>query len=301
MKKLFLFLLISVSFSYSAVSQTIEYFSNSSYWRMRSICTYGFPCVLINEYGNFVSGDTVVNSIAYNKISTYSVSRAEWQGPEPQNPNCFNADTSLSLNCLVRQDGKKVFVKYGLSEEALMYDYDLQVNDTLPSTSIHPQTDLVVVGVDSILINGEYRKSFQIEGSAQFTLIEGIGTNFGLLESVLPMLECGYNFFCYWENGIPVYFNGDTQVCNQVVGIQNNPSSDLQLFPNPVEGLFYIDGAKKLLSIADFSGRNIQQYSSMGLLNGKLQIDFSGMSSGLYFVTFIDTQGNLNTLKVVKR
>jgi hypothetical protein len=282
-------------------SQQVNYFSNDSYWRMQSICNYGFPCVLINEYGNYISGDTVVNDISYKKLVTYNISRTEWQSGEPQNPNCFIADTSLFLNCLIRQVDDKVFVKYGLSDETLMYDYDLQINDILPSTSVHPQTDLVVTAIDSILIQGEYRKTFQIEGSAQFTLIEGIGTNFGFLESVLPTLECSYSFLCYWENGAPVYINLDSQACNQVVGLKDLPETTLKIYPNPSENFATILGAKKILSIVDFSGKNLVNYASSNDLNGTIHLNLSLFDSGIYLIRCLMQNGREASIKVVRR
>lgn len=301
MRKIFLFITAFIAFNICAISQSIDYFSNNSYWRMQSICNYGFPCVLVNEYGNFVSGDTIVNDITYQKLITYNVSRTEWQSAEPQNPNCFTADTSSFLNCLIRQADKKVFVKYGLSDETLMYDFDLQINDFLPSTSVHPQTDLVVVATDSVLIQNEYRKTFQIEGSAQFTLIEGIGTNFGLIESVFPTLECSYSFFCYWENGTPVYLNSETQDCNQVVGIQDFEFNSTVVYPNPFEKFIYLRGKINNLSIMDYSGRRIEKYFKANQSNEIVQLDLTELQSGIYFIRYLDNNGTPNFHRVIKR
>jgi hypothetical protein len=288
-------------FLFQTKAQQVNYFENSSYWRMQATCPYGFPCVLINSYGNYISGDTLVGDVTYKKVLTYSQTTFQWQSSEPENPSCFGADTSLNFNCLIRQEGKKVYVKYPSSDEALMYDFDLALNDTLPSTSVHPQTDLVVTGVDSTLVNGEFRKTFQIEGSAVFTLIEGIGTNFGLLESVFPMLECSYSFLCYWENGIPVYENNDFQVCDQVLNNQDLQSSKIELFPNPTNQIVTINGAKSVLAVYDMSGRKMDVLSTVNSSDGSLILDASAFHSGLYMIILTTQNGKMASTKMIRR
>lgn len=292
-------LLLCIVFQTKA--QQTNYFENSSYWRMQATCPYGFPCVLINSYGNYIGGDSLVGDINYKKVLTYSQTTFQWQSAEPENPTCFGSDTSLILNCLIRQEGKKVFVKYPSSDESLMYDFDLALNDILPSTSVHPQTDLVVTGIDSILVNGEYRKTFQIEGSAVFTLIEGIGTNFGLLESVFPTLECSYSFFCYWENGIPVYENTDFQVCDQVLNVKDLQDSKIELFPNPSDQIVTIKGTESVLDVYDLSGRKVNVSSMINSSDGTIVLDVTTLDSGLYFIMFTTKTGKLASSKLIRR
>jgi hypothetical protein len=301
MKRIALLSGLLLCFVFQTKSQQINYFENSSYWRMQATCPYGFPCVLINSYGNYIGGDTLVGDITYKKVLTYSQTTFQWQSAEPENPSCFGADTSLISNCLIRQEGKKVYVKYPSSDEALMYDFDLVLNDTLPSTSVHPQTDLVVTGIDSTLVNGEFRKTFQIEGSAVFTLIEGIGTNFGLLESVFPTLECSYSFLCYWENGIPVYENNDFQVCDQVLKIQDLQSSIIELFPNPTDQIVSIKGAENIQSVYDMSGRKVDFVSTVNSTDGTLILDVSALHSGLYFIILTTPKGRMATTRMIRR
>lgn len=301
MKRIALLSGLLLCFVFQTKAQQVNYFENSSYWRMQATCLYGFPCVLINSYGNYISGDTLVGDITYKKILTYSQTTFQWQSAEPENPSCFGADTSLNFNCLIRQEGKKVYVKYPSSDEALMYDFDLALNDTLPSTSVHPQTDLVVTGIDSTLVNGEFRKTFQIEGSAVFTLIEGIGTNFGLLESVFQMLECSYSFLCYWENGMPVYENNDFQVCDQVLNIQDLQSPIIELFPNPTDQIVTINGAKSVLAIYDMSGRKVDVLSTVNSSDGTLILDATALHSGLYMIILTTQNGKMASTKMIRR
>lgn len=300
MKKLVFSALLILLVNIAAQSQNFSYFDNSPYWRMRSTCAFGLPCLAVNEFAHFTDGDTLIDNIAYKKLKTLNVSSFEWQGGDPVNPECNGGDTSLFLNCLIRQENKKVFMRDLAGNESLMYDYALELGDTLPSTVIHPQTDLVVTSVDSIEINGVQHMRFQVEGSANFTLIEGLGTNYGLLESVYPMLECGYTFNCFWENGIPVYLIAENG-CNLVLSINKTSkgSSNGKVYPNPFDEFVYLEGVAKPLSVYDLTGRCIP-FASTAFGNA-LQIELLQAGPGVYFLLGELPNGEIQGFRLTKR
>ncbi|MCD6113479.1 MAG: T9SS type A sorting domain-containing protein, partial [Bacteroidales bacterium] len=122
--------------------------------------------------------------------------------------------------------------------DTLLYDFNLEIGDTLPETYTTPHDCFVVTDIDSILVNGSYKKQFYLmqgTGIGANVVIEGIGSDAGLLEQ---MCQFEFNWFliCYVENNIS-YWGASIGDCNLTVNIDelNTNKTELKIFPNPVK------------------------------------------------------------------
>ncbi|MDX2191645.1 MAG: hypothetical protein SFY32_17465 [Bacteroidota bacterium] len=145
----------------------------------------------------YLFGDTNVLGMKYKKIyysKTYFYSLSE-----------AKADTNkvFLFNGLLRNDSinrKAYYVPNSLlganfttSSEILLYDFKLNVGDTLPHTYIYRYNhgmsntlpnQLTVSGIDSLLIDGKYHKRYTFinVNSISGYIMEGIGNGAGLLQ-----------------------------------------------------------------------------------------------------------------------
>ncbi|MCB9187394.1 MAG: T9SS type A sorting domain-containing protein [Flavobacteriales bacterium] len=252
---LLLVLLLGTSFA-----QQVDYFANNPQWRQSSMCQVSYPCVENQEFIYYVHSDTVINNYTYHRIHKLADVEQMWMAPPPAG-QCGGNWTLDHEVAKLRQDGKKIWRFDGNTEE-LLYDFDLELGDTLPQTPIQWNDNLVVTGVDSALVNGQYRKVFEV--GDQF-LAEGIGHNEGFLEPFPDYLECGYTFQCFALNGTTYYPNTQTP-CDLTVSVQQvDELEHLLPYPNPTTDEVYFNFGKSYGNI------QLSLYNSYGQLVHQMQ------------------------------
>ena len=76
----------------------------------------------------------------------------------------------------------------------------------------------------------------------------------------------------------------DTSICYSIIGIgiQDHPSNDIAIYPNPTNGLFTIEGEYiQKIELMNIKGQSLMKVE----INGdKTEIDLSAQNSGLYFI-----------------
>lgn len=170
-------------------------------------------------------GDSLINGINYKKISEC-----------PNMASCYRG--------ALRQDkpNKKVyFIETGSNQENVLYDFSLSIGDTLPNNTLNPVDKCIIVSTDSILMGNKYHKTFNINCPMSvlqnLTLIEGVGSNFGMLESFL-VFEHFSKLICFSEDSGLIY--SDTTQYSNCIDMTNlvyniNSTTKTYVFPNPLQ------------------------------------------------------------------
>lgn len=220
------------------------------------------------KYQYKISGDTILNSTNYIKISRLIDNNLY--------PNAEGCGLHIGYLAAIRDDSlnKKVYVipKDSL-QELLLYDFNLNVGDSLISyyTQIYQcqSNALYVETIDSILVNNNYRKrmgfcnyasppcSIEIHDRSYY-IIEGIGSAWGLFDNFLFHYDCGRSYLtCYSENDHILYgydiINTDTTTnldayscdLSSSVTVSINQSFnnyEIKIFPNPATSEIIISG-----------------------------------------------------------
>lgn len=253
----------------------------------------------------YMLGDTLVGSLNYKKIyQTY----ATWTSfyPTPIGPSNYIGS--------LREDipTKKIyFLNPGTTSENLLYDFDLVVGDTIAITSMcSPDDTVMVVSIDSVLVNGNYNKKFVLGSVSGFCtagdLIEGVGSKAGLQQLYSLGFEFSNQLLCLSVSNSVVYPYGSSipsYYCAYAVGIGELENNELKMtvMPNPVVNAIHI-----VVNCSD--NYDIEIRNGLGELIHKktdLQangptIDFSDFATGIYFVRLIDSKGNSIVKKVIK-
>lgn len=94
----------------------------------------------------------------------------------------------------------------------------------------------------------------------------------------------------------------DVFVFNQASVVQIDPLSTIQLYPNPTDGMVYLDMSNvdfiQSLIVTDMSGRVLEVINAGS--KKQLTIDLSGFDRGMYIVQFLDGNGLVGSKRVLK-
>ena len=298
MKKALLFFCLCLS-SEMAKTQTNIYHpfpDSNATWNVSYFQASPCPTWTTGEYTYYFGNDTIINSTTYHSIFkngiTYSIS-------------CYNG-IPLGYKGAIRQDTilKKVFiVLVGDTNEKILYDFNLSnVGDTL-NMLCSPglcNTYYHVTEIDSILIDGTYRKKYWYACAPnlglQYWVIEGIGKSSGLLEECEQGFGVGSYLDCFTQNNQTLYPDSTTQ-CDLINSVEDFIRIyDVLISPNPSDGIFTLQLTNQHPS-AD--GSSITIFNSLGevilkseiqprTLGAKSEIDLSTHPQGIYFVKVIE-------------
>ncbi|MCX6269629.1 MAG: T9SS type A sorting domain-containing protein [Bacteroidetes bacterium] len=294
--------------------------TNNARWIMHSDFNAPFiPNGYCDEYQIDITGDTTINTVNYHKLQISVVEYWWYAGA-----GCTNIFKNYTTHYFgsFREDilNKKVFfLTANSTNEKLLYDFNLELGDTLPWLLINNDTSVInwVSGIDSVLLEGVYHKCFKISADTSsllipqiftfnyVTLIEGIGSTFGLTAYLFPhwWFEAdGYDqLVCMSVGGTIVYPDG-ALLCNPV-GIRDNlpEEKSFEIFPNPAYNRITINLITHISDAPLFS-----LFNSMGqiVLMKRLEvqqseIDIQSLPCGVYSYQLIGIQSK-NSGKLVK-
>jgi len=230
------------------------------------------------------SSDTTIGSFVYSKLDSCG---GPYQG------------------ALRDDNGKIYFIPADSVNELLVYDFTLNNGDpvsTYYKTSNNSFTEYTtVVGpVDSVLINGSYRKRMQIEAAYW---VEGIGNTSGLFRESWPNVS-NYviDLVCMSENNTALYPSASGGACSFSLGIEETkPGLSGTIYPNPSAGNYQISvpGVSEYsVEITDVLGKTVFHSK---IKNNVAELDLSDKQNGIYFVRISDSKGNSVTKKILKQ
>lgn len=247
-------------------------------------------------------GDTTINNIKYIKLnrttSKYVYGRAT-------NIGCTNQVTNpnypyKSLFCLFRNDTsqKKVYIwDFYSQNERLLYDFNLNVNDTINQNLINGTSKVWVDSVTVKMFNSYNRKVYYL--SNQAVLIEGIGYTSGLIKKGFASDSLNH-LACMQVNDTSIFskYNG----CLNTTSIKDlRKETDLiNIYPNPVKDQFKIETSQeqelKEIELFDLTGKSVHIYNS-----NQLEFSVKGVSPGVYILRIEETDNKLYTKKLIVR
>ena len=250
------------------------------------------------QYQDIMTGDTIIDSNTYKKIERSGIS------------NCPFVYLIEGYVGAIRKDTvqKKVFYRSPTAQtDILLYEFGLNVGDTLAPGYIAQGIE-TVDSIDSVLIGNQYRRRMHISGggiASPCFIIEGIGSNFGLLESLVSF-EFGGILMCMKVDTSVIFpSNPSSGQCDTMVaGINDAVIAKFQIMaqPNPFTDQTTIkfqnpNSKSHTLTLYNIQGRLIR--SSPEITSGEVVIERGNMSKGLYFFELRSEEGILVSGKLI--
>jgi len=215
----------------------------------------------------------------------------------------------------IRSDtAKRVYYFPTSSEkELLLYDFDVEVGDTIYSEQLFTVDGYVVVSqIDSIDVNGQMRALIHFEPYPTYPTsstpwIEGIGGMRGLLfiSGDVPTNGIWGELACFKQNGITIYQSPLFDNCFPLpLGIANNDTKiekSVDIYPNPADRYITIKLNFQYpiiyaLTIYDMHGIIVFQSCDDG--EDELLVNTSCLIEGLYSIV-IKCADNLRFVKML--
>jgi hypothetical protein len=261
-------------------------------------CWGGVPGPVYQFYSITFSGDTLISSQTYHKLTAPFV--------ETYASGCSGGGIVLDVyKGAIRQDStnrKVFFVPPSNNIEELLYDFNMQVGDTVKGyleTFASPVD--TVESIDSVLVGSTYRKRWNINLGYDIHLIEGIGSTFGLVERSPGNGPdwAAYSITCFQQDGQPLYPE-TASTCELITSINSKDKflNQINVFPNPSEGSLTIDFGEtniKEVQLTDILG-NILLHR---VLNAQTNFEIKELKGGTYILTLIDTDNRRINRKII--
>lgn len=302
-------LLIAILFTLTAKAQTNVYHSfpdSNAVWNEEYDLDFSLVCnvPLHQQYSYTIIGDTIISAFTYHKIYTPYVENFG------DTTNCSGIHLAGYKGC-IRQDtlNRKVyFISPNENIEKLLYDFSLQVGDTVKNFAPWGCSEygLTVYAIDSILIQSSYRKLWVVGTPGMIVvpdIIEGIGYGSGLLD-VLCNDPLGWNqrLLCFQQNGQTLFPDTTTQ-CAIIDAVKNIPKKNISVnsSPNPFH-------SSSLLQVSsEFVNAKLNIYNSLGAIvreEGMLNqetfvLKRNELHNGIYFMQLINDRGQMITEKLI--
>jgi len=210
------------------------------------------------------------------------------------------------LSGFIREDENKYYLRNLAGEEGLVYDFNLNIGDTLAINNPFGfiPIEVTAINIDSVFLEpaNEYRKRITLLEYANFGYeeqwIEGIGSLAGLTQSGwdITLLTGGddYTLLCYYEES-EIKFNTELySLCfYPIVSVHTNiqKKKAITLFPNPVNNISSLEIENPKLQnltvkIFNSTGNLVKEYQTT--LQVKIEIRSSNYKKGIYFYQVIE-------------
>lgn len=276
--------------------------TSNAFWEIDgSNCLYPSVC---NDTRYGIVGDTLIGGLNY--IQIYSLYDSTLTNP---NSHYYAA---------IREENKRVYTRIGSNPETLLYDFNLEVGDTIWHTFSETffTTDSFfqhVLTVDSmLLLDGKYRKRWVFESATtpDDIVIEGIGSISGIglfnpIKNAWATNGDQYQFACFKHNDTALYINNpecENCFCSMLTSI-DKPKNVFQckITPNPVSGKIQLCFNNEVnnveILIYNTSGQLI--YTCNNVSGKTTSLDMSNFKSGLYLLQVSENQIILFSDKII--
>lgn len=281
-----------------AAQQYVPFPVDSARWNC-SFSPYSWWCAMpAHDYEYFISGDTLIGPTVYHKVNVIS-----WSADAA----CYDPGSGY-YGCIREDSSKHVWFRpYWLGYDTLLYDFNVQVGDTL-RTFQNPCLETVTL-IDSVLIGSTYRKQYHINagfwcGNYSVVIIEGIGSSGGLFEPFGQYMAHN-TLDCFSHNGQTLYPYPAAPCAPLVENINPEPAlQEWSAAPNPALDAVTLtspalqQGTSYSAVLWNVAGErvSVQECASQ---NGNMIIERNGLAEGTYFVEVISGQQTIARVKVI--
>jgi hypothetical protein len=231
----------------------------------------------------YCDGDTIVNAFLFKKLMYRGYTSSQIV-PRTFISGYYGAIRNDTLNKKVYFISVRCDSNYAGTGD-LLYDFDLNIGDSIQIISCDLLYKETITQIDSILYCNEYYRKYNT--SSGYYIVEGIGSKKGLLP-----VNCFTNqgmLFCYKEN--------DNELCSDcgfMTSIDSYSVNHLKIFPNPT--------SYEVQIISDLHIRYVEVFDINGILLDRFNSDCEKIvlrKKGCYLIQ-IHTDNGIITKKQIR-
>lgn len=248
-----------------------------------------------------LNGDTLIEGFKYSKLFK-SYEQYEFDSLALSYYKVYNGALRTDTNY-----NKVYFIPVDSTNEFLLYDFNLQVGDTIPVWHNEFSGVITVKSIDTILVNNLGLKRFEMNYDNHRDpifgdfIIEGIGSIKDLIR-IENQLEGTKGFLCF--TNVQTGFKYPEDCNNSMLAINNNESSvnnSISISPNPCNNYFSlslegIDTGHHWIVMVDLNGKKV---FSTQISNKNQQISTNNLESGIYVILLYNDFGLQGTEKII--
>ncbi len=296
------FLFFFIQFAYS--QEYVPFPTDSTVWKQSWATGDSGYQTGSGAYLQYLLGDSLINGKTYSLL---------YHGWYPYSPDSIPPSIAqMELEGGIREENKRVYYtdlwNGEFLDEVLLYDFNLEVGDTLHCGMYVHFPTMVVENIDSVqILNGSYRKRYTLIGHGSWGtpyVIEGIGSVDG------PLFPCGSDNWHHrnwlrcmgtvdeytYDNYLTELPSSDTRCFDTVINVEFPTYEPLILHPNPTTGIVRLSEPMYDVHLSVYSSIG-QKVRDNRAFSGST-IDLNGLASGVYFVVMLGDENYLG--KVVK-
>ena len=250
---------------------------------------------IARHYG--LSGDTIIDGKKFSKLFGNNLPLHT-----PYEDTAFNVQTAVYVAAVREDSAKKIWIRQpGDTTDILYYDFALDSGDTFCfnyfGMGCHP-----VISVDSILIDGNYRRQIIFQPFNSESWIEGIGSTTGWFEWQLTG-SWSWRLLCFSEYQQQLYGSSNCH-CDTYTPIENINiiRKGVKIYPTPATLEIHIEfdehsGDTYSINVYSVLGK---RRKSIVCQEKRINIDVSDLQEGIYLILISDGEGASWTQKIIK-
>ena len=265
--------------------------NNNSVWNILSIQVEdetGIVNIPRHTTKIYFEGDSVVNDKAYKKVF-----------------NCTDDEFCKypSFAGLIREENLKTYYIFaGQAQEYLLYDFSVEVNDTIEMYCPQIESTLTyrVHNIDVMNVNGISKKRIELTYPDSETItdiwVEDLGSLFDFI-TINPMVGYVKRLLCFYRDDVCLYHDPDYEACYYTTSISEIQQPGFHFFIRsktlniefdiPFNGDIYLHEA---------GGKLVYRNHLSNRFHHKINV--SGFASGVYLLTLTADNGKKRFVKI---
>ncbi len=301
MKYLFTILMLSINFSVSAQIPLDSFYQQGTTW-----CGYEYYGGTIHSVPTTpfifrITGDTLLNNKNY-RIVRANISNAKALGAIRTDSTKVYYYKLDSTTYSTIYGHSRAFAALPYMQEAILYDFDLKVGDTV---AWKPAGNKTVIDIQQVqLSDGRIVNKYLFENTVYDYWIYGIGSCQGLFGSLFyfPPADLQTYMGQGFHYNFPIVQSIDIASCFPLsIEKEQTHTTVKRVYPNPLIGdLLNIETDVDVtgMTVCDMQGRIC--YTHAGIIGKGISIVKLPINAGLYFITLMDKEGKKMFVKLEK-
>ena len=316
-------LILVIGTSHSTAQTTNLWPDSNATWRVHHVAPASLPIWVSPTQLNLINGfnyTDITYSLAGDTVlggQTYRVLNHEWDG-------YFQSLPSAPLDTMIdhapqfggfrggfRKSGEQVYFWDSTDPgDHLLYDFDLQLGDTLPFSHINQNSIYPVVSqVDTVLLAGQSHRRFHLTGVgiAGTIMIEGVGSNHGPIQHIGIGIDITNSLICFGRNELTLYPDTGDNCGPQWPGkpsaiVEEGPPEEAVIFPNPMttSATVVLPEGQDATGYALYNSAGSEcKGSTFDSARTKFEIDRNGINAGLYHLRWWNGEGEYGQVNLV--